>query len=86
MPTAHQKSITDTHTQKIESKHNTKDDHQIKENERGKEENKLKTINKVVIRMPYQWGFPGGTSGKEAACQCRRHERLGFNPWDGKIP
>ena len=32
------------------------------------------------------WGFPGGTSGKESACQCRRHERLGFNPWVGKIP
>ena len=26
---------------------------------------------------------PGGTSGKESTCQCRRH---GFNPWVGKIP
>ena len=25
----------------------------------------------------------GGASGKESACQCRRH---GFNPWAGKIP
>ena len=25
-------------------------------------------------------------SGKEPACQCRRHERLGFNPWVRKIP
>ena len=48
MPTANQKSIIDTHTQKMESKHNTKDDHQIKENKRGKEENKLKTINKLI--------------------------------------
>ena len=24
-------------------------------------------------------GFPGGTSGKEHACQCRRQKRLGFN-------
>ena len=32
------------------------------------------------------WGFPGGTSGKELACQCRRHKRHGFNPWAGKIP
>ena len=24
-------------------------------------------------------GFPGGTSGKELACQCRRHKRHGFN-------
>ena len=26
-------------------------------------------------------GFPGGTSGKEPACQCRRHERHKFDPW-----
>ena len=31
-------------------------------------------------------GLPGGTSGKELTCQCRRHKRLGFNPWAGKIP
>ena len=31
-------------------------------------------------------GYPGGASGKESVCQCRRHERLGFNPWGGKIP
>ena len=31
-------------------------------------------------------GFPGGASGKESACQCRRHKRCGFNPWVGKIP
>ena len=28
-------------------------------------------------------GFPGGTSGKESTCQCRRHR---FNPWVRKIP
>ena len=27
-----------------------------------------------------------GHSGKEPACQCRRHKRLKFDPWDGKIP
>ena len=31
-------------------------------------------------------GFPGGTSNKEPACQNRRHKRLGFDPWVGKIP
>ena len=31
-------------------------------------------------------GFPGGTSGQEPACQCRRHKRLRFDPWVGKIP
>ena len=30
--------------------------------------------------------FPGCASGKELACQCRRHKRCGFNPWVGKIP
>ena len=30
-------------------------------------------------------GFPGGASGKEPACQCRRHKRCGFDPWVGKI-
>ena len=31
-------------------------------------------------------GFSGGASGKETACQWKRCERLGFNPWVGKIP
>ena len=26
------------------------------------------------------WGFPGGTSGQEPTCQCRRHKRCGFDP------
>ena len=30
--------------------------------------------------------FSGGSSGKESLCQCRRHKRLGFDPWVGKIP
>ena len=31
-------------------------------------------------------GFPGGTSGKEPACQCRRIKRCRFDLWVGKIP
>ena len=31
-------------------------------------------------------GFPGGTSGKESACQCRRHKRHGFHLQIRKIP
>ena len=31
-------------------------------------------------------GLPGGASGKELTCQCRRHKRCGFNPCVGKIP
>ena len=30
--------------------------------------------------------LPGGTSGKEPACQCRGHKRCGFDPWVGRIP
>ena len=30
--------------------------------------------------------FPGGTSGKEHTCQCRRHRRCKFDPWVEKIP
>ena len=30
-------------------------------------------------------GFPGGASGKEPACQCRRHETQ-IQSWAGKIP
>ena len=31
-------------------------------------------------------GFPGGTGGKEPACQHRRRKRCGFNLWVRKIP
>ena len=31
-------------------------------------------------------GFTGSTSGKEPACQYRRHKRHGFDPWVEKIP
>ena len=30
-------------------------------------------------------GFPGGSSGKEPPCQCRRHESCRFDPWAGKF-
>ena len=30
-------------------------------------------------------GFPGSTSGKEPICQCRRHKRFRFSPWDRNI-
>ena len=33
------------------------------------------------LRLSFKLGFPGGTSGKESTCQCRRCKRLRFNPW-----
>ena len=34
----------------------------------------------------YFRGFPGGASGKEPACPCRRHQRQGFGPGVGSVP
>ena len=44
-----------------------------------------------ITRHFHTMGFvgppiPGGTSGKEPACQCRRCKRCSFDPWVGKIP
>ena len=39
---------------------------------------------KTVIRD--KQGFPGGTSGKEPACQCRRHKRCRLDPGSGRSP
>ena len=42
-----------------------------------------------LVFVKYQWnwlGFPGSTSGKEPACQCRRHKRCGFKPSSGRSP
>ena len=42
------------------------------------------------ILLPNGWkedeSVPGGTSGKDPTCQCRRCERCGFDPWIRKIP
>ena len=39
-----------------------------------------------LLKWRVLWGFPGGASGKESACQCMRHRRRGFCPWIGKMP
>ena len=39
-----------------------------------------------IYRYRIYSGFPGGTSGKELACQFRRHKKPGFDPWVRKIP
>ena len=48
-----------------------------------------KATNTLVVIFPvYQYcpGFPGGTRGKQSACQRRRRKRRWFNPWVGKMP
>ena len=39
-----------------------------------------------ILLMDISTGFSGGISGKESACQCRRHKRCRFVPWVRKIP
>ena len=40
----------------------------------------------ILINKELWWWFPGGTVGKESACQCRRHKRHRFPPWVGTMP
>ena len=40
-------------------------------------------VHKIWPILHLLGGFPGGSDGKESACQCRRH---GFDLWVGKIP
>ena len=39
-----------------------------------------------MVQLSQLWGFPGSTSGKQPACQCRKCKGCKFNPWVGKIP
>ena len=40
----------------------------------------------IISLFLYLMGFPGGISGKQRTCQCRRYKRCRFNPWVRKIP
>ena len=40
----------------------------------------------IFLFLHSSLGFPGGATGKEPTCQCRRHKRRGFDPWVWKIP
>ena len=44
------------------------------------ERNTWNILVKLLIHTPESgMGFPGGASGKESACQCRRHKRRRFD-------
>ena len=45
-----------------------------------------KSYSKLKACTESQQGFPGGSSGKESACQCKRCKRHRFDPWVGKMP
>ena len=40
----------------------------------------------LKICLKINLGFPGGTTGKQPPCQCRRCKRHRFDPWIRKIP
>ena len=40
----------------------------------------------IGVGWVVKWGFPGGTTSKEPACQYRRHKRHRFDPSFGKTP
>ena len=40
----------------------------------------------LLVSLIHCMGFPGSTSGKEPACQCRRHKRCWFDPWVERSP
>ena len=42
-------------------------------------------ISWFVIVFNTQWDYPGGASGKEPTCQCRRRKKCMFHPWVRKI-
>ena len=49
----------------------------------AKSQTRLSDWSDMILYI--QWGFPGGTSGKEPTWQCRRHKRQGFDTWVSKI-
>ena len=52
----------------------------------GKPNSFVSTALSEIVKMLTSLGFPGGTSGEEPTCQCRRCKRWEFDPWVGKIP
>ena len=43
-------------------------------------------VGRDLVQCLKEEGFPGGTSGKEPACQCKRRRRQGLDPWIRKSP
>ena len=46
----------------------------------------LLLVDELMLVPVWKMDFPGGVSGKEPACQCRRCKRHRFNLWIGKMP
>ena len=52
----------------------------------GRTESDTTEATQQQQQQDFNWTFPGGASGKESTCQCRRPKRHKFDPWVGKIP
>ena len=46
----------------------------------GKPNSFVSTALSEIVKMLTSLGFPGGTSGEEPTCQCRRCKRWEFDP------
>ena len=58
-----------------------------KKKSKEKSKNILRQLKKEIQHTKHvRLGFPGSASGKESACQCRRHKKCEFDPWVRKIP
>ena len=51
--------------------------------EQGQPEETRRSVNLILLAAIFRAGFPGGVTGKEPTCQCRRRR---FDPWARKIP
>ena len=51
--------------------------------EQGQPEETRRSVNLILLAVIFRAGFPGGVTGKEPTCQCRRRR---FDPWARKIP
>ena len=47
-------------------------------------QNSLRNKSSEQVWEDFLGGPPTWYSGKESACQCRRHKRRGFDPWVGQ--
>ena len=43
-------------------------------------------VGVICSKFPKYGSFPGGASGKDLTCQCRRCKSFGFDPWVEKTP
>ena len=53
---------------------------------RGQRRTCLEKCKEEPNSISQELGFPGGASGTQSTCQCRRCKRLGLDPWARKIP